>query len=555
MKKDTIYIDVEDDITSIIEKVKASKSKIVALVPPKRSTVLSSAVNAKLLKRAAEDSGKRVVLITNDAALMTLAGGLGVHVAKNLQSKPYLPDAPEVPIAEDSVIEGDLSDLDPKTPVGDLTGVAVVAGAAGVAAKAKNGEKTDDKSADGKKEKKPKGKKSFKIPNFEGFRIKIILGSVAVVLLAIAWWWAFWIAPAAEVNILAQTSQLDTGIDFIVDTALESSDLEKTVLKGTVKELKKTVTEDFVATGEENVGKKASGVITIVNCDYALGVTFAAGTQYVASGYVYVSTESISVSGYSGSASDCSAGIIPSGTGSGNIQATEPGGEYNRDPSEVYSVAGESGAVSGTVAGWDILGTTEMKKVVSQEDFDKAKANLTTRDYSKEKEELATLFGEELVGMEETFEFKIGKTTSAPAVGEAAEKAILSAEVVFTEVGVATSDLETMLKDFQEPKIDSATQSIYDNGLGSATYELRKDLGKGKYDFRMRTVGIVGPNIDTGALALQIEGKRYSEAESIVNALPGVVSSEIKLSPFWVNKVPSVSKTTINVEVEEQNLQ
>ena len=142
-----------------------------------------------------------------------------------------------------------------------------------------------------------------------------------------------------------------------------------------------------------------------------------------------------------------------------------------------------------------------------------------------------------------------------PAVGEAAEKAILSAEIAFTEVGVDKSDLETLLKDFQEPKIDTTTQSIYDNGLTSASYELTKDLGGGKYSFRMRTIGIVGPNIDTEALALQIEDKRFSEAKSIVDAIPGVVNSEIKLSPFWVNKVPSVSKTTINVEVSEQNLQ
>lgn len=49
MNKDVLYIDVEDDITTIIGKVKASKSKIIALVPPKRVGVLQSAVNLRLL--------------------------------------------------------------------------------------------------------------------------------------------------------------------------------------------------------------------------------------------------------------------------------------------------------------------------------------------------------------------------------------------------------------------------------------------------------------------------------------------------------------------------
>jgi len=50
MNKDVIYIDVEDDITAIIGKIKASSEKIVALVPPKRVGVLQSAVNLRLLR-------------------------------------------------------------------------------------------------------------------------------------------------------------------------------------------------------------------------------------------------------------------------------------------------------------------------------------------------------------------------------------------------------------------------------------------------------------------------------------------------------------------------
>lgn len=541
MKKDVIYIDIEDDITAIIEKLKGSKAKIVALVPPKRSTVLSGAVNTKLLKRAAEDAGKRVVLITNDAALLTIAGGLGLHAAKNLQSKPYLPEAPEIMVNEDNVIEGDLSDLDPNAAVGDLAGAAVVAGVA-----TKDDEKTDDKEDDGKS-----GKKLFKIPNFERFRLKVILGALGVILLAIAWWWAFWIAPAADVSIVAQTSQLDTAIDYTVDVNVEASNLETKVLKGTTKELKKTVTEEFAATGEDNVGKKASGNITVQNCDSSTAIVVPSGTTFTSSGGLnFFSTADVNVPGGTFGGGGCST----PGTAPVTVVAAAAGGNYNLAAGTSYSVSGFSGFVTG-VGEQFTGGTDEIKKVVSEDDFNKAKANLTTKDYTKEKQEIAELFGEDLVGMEDTFKFKIGNVTSAPAVGQAGEKSIMSAEITFTETGVATSDLNAMLKEFQEPKIDTSTQSVYDDGLDSASYELIKDLGKGQYSFRLRTVGVVGPNIDTEALALQIEGKRFSEAKSIVDAIPGVVSSEIKLSPFWVNKVPSVSKTTINVEVSEQNLQ
>src|SRR6266702_5309528 len=98
MKKDVIYIDIEDDITSIIGKVKDASAKIVALVPPKRIGVLQSAVNLKLLQKSASGTDKRIVLITSDHSLIALAAGLKIPIAKNLQSRPEIPqlDVPEV---------------------------------------------------------------------------------------------------------------------------------------------------------------------------------------------------------------------------------------------------------------------------------------------------------------------------------------------------------------------------------------------------------------------------------------------------------------------------
>ena len=53
MNKDVIYIDTDDDITAIIGKIKNSKDKIIALVPPKRIGVLQSTVNLRLLSKMA----------------------------------------------------------------------------------------------------------------------------------------------------------------------------------------------------------------------------------------------------------------------------------------------------------------------------------------------------------------------------------------------------------------------------------------------------------------------------------------------------------------------
>ena len=179
MAKDIIYIDVEDDITSIIGKVKASKEKIIALVPPKRVGILQSDVNLRLLKRNAAKQGKQLVLITNDAALLRLAGVTGIPVAKNLQSKPEIPEIPALAIDDNDIIDG--SDL----PVGEHEKTAKSSKHASSKKKAADSDDLDDINLDedgtppAKKSVAPSKVKKSKVPNFDSFRKKLFISSTA----------------------------------------------------------------------------------------------------------------------------------------------------------------------------------------------------------------------------------------------------------------------------------------------------------------------------------------------------------------------------------------
>jgi len=165
MNKTTVYIDIEDDITAIIEKVKAAEEPIVALVPPKKSVVLQSAINLKLLRKAAKDNAKKFVLISSDPALLPLAGSLKIHVARNLNSLPAIPDAPaetadtEVQLSEDLEAE-ELQEL----PVGILDKSVASGTEADTSAQ-------PPKAASAKPKKILGGKlgKKLAIPNFDRF--------------------------------------------------------------------------------------------------------------------------------------------------------------------------------------------------------------------------------------------------------------------------------------------------------------------------------------------------------------------------------------------------
>ena len=94
MNKDVIYIDVEDDITTIISKIKASKERIIALVPPRRIGVFTEmqSIFDYWLGRATS-ADKRIVLITNDSVLAGLAATAKIPIAKRFRASQNCGDS------------------------------------------------------------------------------------------------------------------------------------------------------------------------------------------------------------------------------------------------------------------------------------------------------------------------------------------------------------------------------------------------------------------------------------------------------------------------------
>lgn len=230
MNKDIIYIDTDDDITAIIGKVKAAKSRVVALVPPKRSSVLSSVVNLKLLHKAGTDKKKRLVLITQEPTLQALAGGVEMYVADNLKSPPFIPTI-------------DKSNLDLPSEIIENDKPA--------AAEEKLDVEPDSEAETKKpvKSKKPKTlkplKRNLKVPNFGSFKKKLMLGGLILLLLIVAWWQMVYALPQATVSLKAQTERLETEVDAVIDEEAEEMDLDEFLIPASKQTLEKDVKQKF----------------------------------------------------------------------------------------------------------------------------------------------------------------------------------------------------------------------------------------------------------------------------------------------------------------------
>lgn len=546
-KKDVIYIDIEDDITAIIGKIKDASSKIVALVPPKRIGVLQSAVNLKLLQKSAGEADKRVVLITSDHSLTALAAGLKIPIAKNLQSRPEIPQMESPDIPDEEVIDGE------SLPVGELAAVG-----AGVAKSTKpvspasaadeissqvdlrNLQKDDTKglATAAKGADKPKGpKKPFvKIPNFNDFRKKFfIIGGAAVLLIGFLVW-AFAIAPHATITINAKTTSVSVDQTLSIDPTLAQSSVDDLKFKGNQQQMKKSASADFTATGTKDTGTKATGTVTLTNGNDSNTKSVPAGTVMTASsGQRFVSTSGATVPGAS-----VSGGSIVPGKAQVSVEASDIGTEYNV-PAQGYTASGyESLSASGSdMKGGDKKTIT----VVSQEDVDKAKAGLAQQDSNAVKTDLKKQFSKDYLIIDESFSSSQANPSVSPAVGQEASKAKVTVDTTYTLVGLARNDVDKLLNSALKSALDAKTdQSIYSNGSDKISFANFQKFDTGTYATRLSTTGYIGAKIDTVNLAKQLAGKRQGEIQATVDEIPNVGNVDIKFSPFWVNSAPSDPK-------------
>lgn len=528
--KDTIYIDVDDEITNIIEKVKASPEKIVALVLPKRATVLQSIVNMKLLHRSATTAKKKVVLITSEAGLLPLAGAVGVYVAKNLQSKPEIPEGPDLAVVNSEAIidEGELDNgesVDRAKSVGELAGITAVSAAA----------TKPNKPAKAAKKAKSDGK--FKIPNFEKFRGRLFLVIAGVIGLFVFLYWAFFMAPSAKITVVTDTSTVNTEIAFTADTDATALNTEDKVVPAKTAEVKDVDSEKIAATGTKDIGESATGTLSMtarVCGSFSQPSSVPAGTQVTTNGLNYTTQEVVSFPLGTGKISGSC--VVFDGNDT-SITAQSAGAKYNASGA-AFTVAGRTDiSASGSTSG----GTDKTVKVVSQADVDAAAKNL-----SGEGEEAAkTKLKKELedagyMAIEESFKKSKAAVSSSPTVGSEASEATVTSTITYTMTGVQKADLEKLVTETAQKDIDGNKQQIVGTGLDEATFSIDGDT------VTVTTIATAGPKIDVAATTAEIAGKKRSQVEAIIQANPGVKEVRVDYSPFWVSNTP---KKTSKIQI------
>lgn len=545
MNKDVIYIDVDDDITAIIGKVKASTEKIVALVPPKRVGVLQSAVNLRLLERTATQADKRMVLITNNQALVALSAAAGIPVAKNLQSRPELAEIPALEVDDDDVIDGS------QLPVGDHAKTAEHLTSKGPDEASSDKEvivPIEGLNLDEPADKKPTRKKpAAKIPNFSTFRKKLFIGIAALILLIGTLVWAFVFAPAATVIVTARTTPIPVSTAVQLGSETDAADA---IIRATVQTIERDASVEFRPTGSETVGERASGSVVFRNCDTSSATTVPSGTYIAHGGRNFIIQGSVVVPGGNFAGGMC---VAPGVSAEVTVIATDIGSEFNKSSGTSFTVSGYSSSMTARNPSAITGGSSREVTIVTAEDVQTASESLVEQSDDDVRAELQARFGDGYIVLEDSFTIDRAEAASSPAIGQQAEgNATLTSKVTYRLTAVSEADLDGFLSALLKEQLEDQTaQNVYDSGAEAARFSQYSRDGD-VATVRLATTGQIGPVIDEDKVREQVAGKRYGEVQSTLQQIDGVSDVDVQFSYFWVRTVPNNTEK-ISIEFELQN--
>ena len=509
-----LYLEPDDEITSVIRRLRGADAGRVVLVAPGRSRATSSVVALRLLGRVAAETGRSVALVA-DASTRALAGEAGVAAFASVADATSGTPSPAEPMtptrAPIHVVRGaGGARPQPARPVPATDGmdetVAVhlptPAGASG---------------ASGRGRRRARG-----LPRWPWL--------VALLVAALAAGAA--LLPGATVTITPATTPVGpVSIPVSVDVVgHDTGDLE--------------ATKSGTATGDRLEQVPATGVVTFFNRSIG-SVEIPEGTQVSVGGTIaFTTTSRINVPGgaFFGDPGQKSVEVVAvEGGTSGNVAAgaidtiDDPNIRFNRRVENPDPTSGGSEIPHSVIQQEDIDAVVAAIEADLRAQLDAALAGDSDRLYAAASaEEVPSIdVPDDLVGKEDTATFELrGTLTFDRAYGSRAEAESTASSALFT------------LGDEVPPGTAIVADSI-EVDLGPAT------LAGGRLELTTSATAAAAAEIDEALVRDRIAGMTVEEATSELQSL-GEVS--IALWPAWVDRLPALEfRIDIIEEVQTPN--
>ncbi|EKE15729.1 MAG: hypothetical protein ACD_11C00108G0023 [uncultured bacterium] len=582
----TFYIDIDEEISSVIDKLHKSSSVDNYFVVPRRTMVMQSIVNLKLLKREADKLKKNVVIVAQDEQITTMSERAGIATRLSVEGIDLVEEKEEIAPKKESM-EGIIvkkkerlvgvgtsdfygkeeDDVESGTKIKKSLqsgGVSVNGIASDVSVKKQNNSFQESRGMYVDNMDPEKEKKIERILHFEKKEKEkivqapvakksknLIFVSILVSLFILLGVVAYLFVPSASVVVYLknENKNISTNAKSSLDEA--KGNIQNNEVAGRIIEKEQEITLSNQATGfSESSGQKAKGKLVIYNEYNNSAQALIATTRFeTEDGKIFRLVKGVSVPGMSSVGGEMKPGAIEV-----DVIADEPGGDYNIGPAK-FSIPGLKGGPkygkiyaksTENISGGSLSG--DGIKMVNQSDIDNAKNE--TEKVAKEK--IINLIKEELAEgetlLDDGIKFETVESIAYATSGDVKEKFDYYVKAKMKMVVFQEKDVKNIIERIYKEKKTEATEYVIKN------IELKYDNFKIDFDnksleFRANAVVGAAPSFDASEFKKSILGKNEDQIKIVLEKYSYVRNFEVDIWPIISSRIPSyASRVSLDVK-------
>ena len=534
-----LFLELEDEITTAVGRLRAASERTVALVLPAGSRIASSRINFRLLAREAEGMGTQLAIVSPEATARALASAAGL---------PTFGTVDRYESAMAGGVEAAAGEVDGGAgpPASSAAGGSESGAASGAAAS------TAGAAGMGGPPALPviHGRRRFALPSVPGSAVIAALG-ILVLFGAGTAAAAYFLLPEARITVTPRVEAFGPLVfEVTADPAAPTGDPAAGIVPATWLETTVEAQDTFAATGVKVDETKATGRVRFSNRDIDATQSIPAGsTVKTNSGVAFVTEAAVTVPRARVEQDPNGELILVPGTANVDVSAAKAGTAGNVAGGTITVVPSGYNANLLKVTNPNATsgGTHVETKVVRQSDYDAAVEALSGQ--------LETSFGEWL---DTTVSESQALVLPASAVLDGAEFATTAEDLVGNEVDsfdLAAQAAGRVLS-VDPALLESAGGARFRSGEVPAGYVLIESSVRVRYTqvesddpalprFELTADGRGYRQLDAAALEQAVLGKPLDEARTILEPYG---EPAITLAPDWFGTIPQLDwRVTVDV--------
>ncbi len=366
------------------------------------------------------------------------------------------------------------------------------------------------------------------------FSKKKVLPSLLILILVGAY---FLIDSKAEVKVWPKARSETFNTQLVIDL---SGNSENSIL-GEALTTEKTVSQEFNSSEAKVREDNAQGIVRVYNNYSVYPQSLVARTRFMSdSGKVFRSSARITIPGKTKQGSKWVPGSVDI-----EIVAAEPGPDYNI-PASTFSIPGLGGTSLYTfiyaesfdsMKGGSIFQTIK----VSEKDLEEAEEILSERALSESRDYLIEMVPEDCLLINNLIDSEIIEFLPLVQAGQEAESFTAKTKAESSGIVFKKSDFDNFVKSMLISDIED-NEEPYLPSIKAEYSFLKKDENE-NIVLNLVVSGLIYQKSDIKKIERHILGKEAKEAEEdVLSNFSGVERVEIKIVPFWKNKVPLKSE-------------